>query len=148
MAAPQHQDDHPWTWEPAAAFIAIITAVAILSIQLGRSIALLLTGAGWRWPDTSTLVTSTWPILTGNTLAGLHATNDAPPSPQWVVWACAATLFTGTILIASVGIIRWLTTSRHKGMASTTEAQQLLGRSRLRAHRTIIRPDLYRKNHR
>ena len=145
MAAPQHQDDHPWTWEPAAAFIAIITAVAILSIQLGRSIALLLTGAGWWWPDNSVLVTSTWPILTGDTLAGLHTTTDISSHPQWLVWSCAATVFIGLTLIAGWGMFRWSTASRHKGMASATEAHQLLGPSRLRAHRRIIRPDLYRK---
>ena len=145
MSDSQHDDGYAWTWEPAAGGIAAVAILALVSVQAGRSLALAIAGAGWHWPPSTTLVTSTAGILTGNLTAGLNPTAAGAGEP-WVAWITAAVLFVAALIGAVVVGLRWVAARRHKGMATTAHAEQLLGLGRLRATRAVIRPDLYRKH--
>ena len=46
----RRRDPYPWTWEIPAAVILATLFVIVIGIQLGRSVANLLAGAGWTWP--------------------------------------------------------------------------------------------------
>lgn len=138
----QHKDAYPWTWEPAAAAAVVLACIGVLSIQLGRSAALLVSGAGITWPAPHQLLTSTWGITQGNLTAGLPntITQAAQTELAWLLTGLiAAALCTGT------GWLLWRLLGRTsaKGMATTEQATQLLGLARLRKNRRIIRPDLY-----
>lgn len=137
----QHQDGYPWTWEPAALTGILLSIIGILALQIGRSSALLITGAGAWWPDTQFVVTSSWAILTGDTTAGLP-THTAADTPMWLVWTMTAVA--AAIMCGGCGWAVWhLRGGTVKGMATTHQANHLLGLRRLRKTRSLIRPDLY-----
>ena len=116
-----------------------------MSLQLGRSLALFLSGAGWHWPPSSAVFTSTWAILKGQRLASLAS--DLP-DPGITMWLIAAVLCTGAAVAAGwLGSLH-IATSMHRGMATVSEANQLLGLARLRSHRAVIRPDLHGRGRR
>ncbi|AQP44884.1 hypothetical protein [Tessaracoccus flavus] len=119
----------------------------ILSLQIGRALALAIAGHGWLWPASSSLITSSWGIITGNLTAGLPSLQGTSASP-WFAWTAAATIFVATTASLLVLAVRWRASILHKGMASATQAERLLGLSRLKTHRAVIRPDLYRTGRR
>ena len=145
MTDSQHEDGYAWTWEPAVGALTTIALIGMVAVQAGRSLILAAAGAGWHWPPSTALVTSSWGILTGNLHAGLttHGTANV-----WVAWAIAAALFIAGLTAAAIVSLRVAAGRRFKGMATTGQAQQLLGLGRLRANRAVIRPDRYRKGHR
>ena len=145
MTDSQHDDGYAWTWEPAVGALTTIALIGMVAVQAGRSLTLAAAGAGWHWPPSTALVTSSWGILTGNLHAGLtpHGTANV-----WVAWAIAAALFAAGLTAATVLALRVTAGRRFKGMATTGQAEQLLGLGRLRANRAVIRPDLHRKSHR
>ena len=143
MSDSQHDDGYAWTWEPAVGGIAAMAILALVAVQAGRSLALAVAGAGWHWPPSTTLVTSTAGILTGNLNAGLGSV--AGVGEPWVAWIIAALIFVAALIGAVVVALRWVAARRHKGMATTAHAERLLGLGRLRATRAVIRPDLYGK---
>jgi len=145
MTDSQHDDGYAWTWEPAVGALTTIALLAVVAIQAGRSLTLAAAGAGWHWPPSAALVTSSWGILTGDLHAGLTTHGTAA---VWVAWAIAAVLFIAALTAAIVLALRVMAGRRFKGMATTGQAEQLLGLGRLRANRAVIRPDLYRKSHR
>ena len=51
MQRERRRDPYPWTWEIPVAVILATLFVIVIGIQLGRSVANLLAGAGWTWPD-------------------------------------------------------------------------------------------------
>lgn len=139
----QHQDGYPWTWEPAALTAILLLVIGILAIQIGRTTALLITGAGLLWPSSQHLVTSSWAILGGDTTAGLP-THTAVGASMWLVWTMAA--LSAGLMCGATGFAVWrLRGGTAKGMATTNQAHHLLGLRRLRQTRRIIRPDLYPK---
>ncbi len=142
MTDSQHDDGYAWTWEPAVGALTAIALLGVVAVQAGRSLTLAAAGAGWHWPPSAALVTSSWGILTGNLHAGLTTHGDAA---VWVAWAIAAALFIAGLTAAIVLALRVTAGRRFKGMATTGQAEQLLGLGRLRANRAVIRPDLYRK---
>lgn len=146
MALSQHEDRYVWTWEPAAGSVTGLILLATFSLQVGRSLALRLTGAGWRWPHNTDLFTSSWSILRGNTLAGLEGAPAADPG--YLMWIMTAVIFSAAIGAAGWVSVRHLAGARHRGMATAGEANRLLGTARLRSHRAVIRPDLYAKQRR
>lgn len=143
----QHDDSYPWTWEPAAAALAALGVAGILSLQIGRALALAIAGHGWLWPASSFLITSSWGIITGNLTAGLPPLQGTC-APPWFAWTAAAMIFVATTAGLFVVAVRWRASIVHKGMADTTQAERLLGLSRLKTHRAVIRPDLYRTGRR
>ncbi|MHA6526070.1 hypothetical protein [Tessaracoccus sp. G1721] len=142
MTDSQHDDGYAWTWEPAAGALTTIALLGLGAVQAGRSLTLAAAGDGWHWPPSAALVTSSWGILTGNLHAGLttHGTANA-----WMAWAIAAALFAAGLTAAIVLALRVTAGRRFKGMATTGQAEQLLGLGRLRVNRAVVRPDLYRK---
>ncbi|AQP43773.1 hypothetical protein [Tessaracoccus flavus] len=145
MTDSQHEDGYAWTWEPAVGILTTVALLAVVAVQVGRSLTLAAAGAGWHWPPLAVLVPSSWGILTGNLHAGLttHGTDAV-----WVAWAIAAAVFIAGLTAAIVLALRVTAGRRFKGMATTGQAEQLLGLGRLRANRAVIRPDLCRKGHR
>jgi hypothetical protein len=62
------------------------------------------------------------------------------------MWACVGIVEVFVVLavvwVVRFGLDRW-GPARLRGMATAAEAESLLGRSRLRRHARVIRPDLY-----
>src|SRR5690606_37513406 len=138
---------HPWTYEIPLAIVLTLVLVAVLGVHTGRAVANLLAGGGWAWPPATELFTSLPGLLRGDAGAGL--TNPgvvAEPGPlrAWVLITQAANLL-DCLVLSVVAYRRW-GPGRLRGMASRTEAASLLGLSRLRRHRAVIRPDLYGKD--
>jgi hypothetical protein len=138
------QDQYPWTWQIPLAIVGAVLVVGVAACQLGRSAANWFAGAGLRWPTPNKLVTSVPGVLAGNAAAGLpdiqHAANAA------VLWGW----LTGVGLLTAVGFTAlglWLWRrwgpGRMRGMATITEAHELLGEDRLWKVRHVVRPDLY-----
>lgn len=146
MTEAQHEDGYAWTWEPAVGILVAVSLFALLAVQAGRSLTLAAVGAGWHWPPSAALVTSSWGILTGDLHAGLATAGDR--GVVEVAWAVAGSLFIAALVAATILALRVTAGRRFKGMASSGQAEQLLGLGRLRAHRAVIRPDLYRTGHR
>ena len=142
----QHNDSYPWTWEPAAITIILLLVIGVVAVQVGRSTALLLSGAGLWWPETQMVVVSTWAILGGDTTAGLP--DHIPAStPVWLVGAM--TVLTAVLMCVGCVWCAWrLRSGAVKGMATIHQAHHLLGLRRLRQTRSIIRPDLYPRRRR
>jgi hypothetical protein len=147
MQRSRRNDPYPFTWEIPAAIIASVLLVLILGVHLGRAAANLLAGAGWGWPSREELFRSLPGILGGDGGAGLPGTYHGVAG-QTAVWtsigACELLLL---ILLASalkIGLDRW-GPHRVQGMATRAEAEQMLGRTRLRKASAVVRPDLYGK---
>ncbi|MHA6510803.1 hypothetical protein [Tessaracoccus sp. Y1736] len=148
MTDSQHDDGYAWTWEPPVGALTTIALLGVVAVQAGRSLTLAAAGAGWHWPPSAALITSSWGILTGNLHAGLTTHGTTAVGMARVAWAIAGALFIAGLTAAIVLALRVTAGRRFKGMATTGQAEQLLGLGRLRATRAVIRPDLYRKSHR
>lgn len=142
-------DPYPWTWEPAAGAAAGIGFLMLLAVHAGRALATALTGHGLTWPTPARLVTAIPAILTGDPTAGLppdtaRAITGVVPAGLLYAAIGAAELL---VLTGCAAVASWLLTRygprRMQGMAAPTQAEQLLGITRLRRNRHIIRPDLY-----
>lgn len=152
------KDPYPWTWEIPAILIGVTLFLAVVGIQLARSLANLLAGAGWTRPaaDTgafsspfgSAFWTSLPGVVGGNAAAGLAEPVPADLAPAALVWVCLV-LVEGALLIATTwgGSVAYKRgPGRMKGMATAAEAEKLLGVTRLRKVAPIVRPDLYGKH--
>jgi hypothetical protein len=159
MQRERRRDPYPWTWEiPVAVALATLFVVG-LGVQLGRSVANLLAGAGWTWPDpnggtfSSPIGTAFWTslpgVLTGHSEAGLPSPDPSGLAGSGLVWISLAltemTLLTVTIRVGVYAYQRW-GPGRMRGMATSTEAEKILGLTRLRRVAGIVRPDLYGKH--
>jgi hypothetical protein len=127
--------------------VLVILLVLAGGVHLGRAIANVLAGAGWSFPALVDLFSSLPAVLRGNAGAGLAGLNGALPSPM-TLWVCLAA--TELMLMAVCVFLLKLALQRRgpgrmKGMASADEAERLLGVTRLRKVRAVVRPDLYRK---
>lgn len=138
----QHDDVHGWSWEPFAAIFLISTLLVLPAVHLGRGTALFFSGDGWHWPPTNEAFSSIAGVLTGDPYAGLDLTGDASPILAWILGVACVTA--GWIIVGIVASVM-LRQYRFKGMASRTQAEDLLGAGRLRKNRKVVRPDLYRK---
>jgi hypothetical protein len=122
--------------------------VLVCGIHLGRGIANVLAGAGWAFPRRVELFRSLPPVLLGDAAAGLEGLNGSMSSPA-AVWIWVVTsevmLLAVAVFILKLVVDRW-GPGRLRGMASRGEAERLLGVTRLRKVRRVVRPDLYGKN--
>ena len=141
----RRRDPYPHTWELPAGTAIMTLLLAVLGAQTGRSLANWFAGADWHWPQSRTLLSSIPAILAGNPTAGLTPKpSPAATSGAVIGWIIAvelillATVVTGTLL----AVRRW-GPGRMRGMATPAETETVLGVSRLRRVRHIIRPDLY-----
>jgi hypothetical protein len=144
----RRHDPYPWTWEIPLSIALVILMVLVCGVHLGRGIANVWAGAGWAFPRRVELFRSLPAVVGGDVAAGLDGFNGslASPSALWM-WVAATELMllaVGALLLKLV-LDRW-GPGRLRGMASRGEAERLLGISRLRKVRSVVRPDLYGKN--
>lgn len=138
------QDQYPWTWEIPLAVVCGVLFVAVAVCQAGRSLANWFAGAGWRWPSSDKLVTSIPGVLAGDAAAGLPGVRPAAEAQALWAWLTVVFLLTvGALIVAGVEAWRRWGSARMRGMATITEAHELLGRDRLWRVRHVVRPDLH-----
>lgn len=58
MQRERRRDPYPWTWEPALVVGVMVVLGLACGVQVGRSLANLLAGAGWTWPDVPSSATT------------------------------------------------------------------------------------------
>ncbi|GAB7005298.1 hypothetical protein JCM18899A_27710 [Nocardioides sp. AN3] len=159
MQRERRRDPYPWTWEVPLAVTLATLFVIVAGIQLGRSVANLVAGAGWTWPDAnagtfpSPIGTAFWTslpgVLGGNAEAGLPTPAPDDLAGRGLVWGSLAltelALLAATIWLGVWACQRW-GSGRMRGMATAAEAEKLLGVTRLRKVAGIVRPDLYGKH--
>lgn len=141
----QHRaDPYPWTWELPVGVAAAVGLVLVLGVHAGRSFACLIGGYGLRWTRQGSLFTALRGILTGNASVGL-----AEPVPgvsagvlAWSIILVEAACLAVCVWAGHEAMTRW-GPAAVKGVATASEAEELLGCSRLRRVRRIVRPDLY-----
>lgn len=137
----------PLTWElPAAAALAWMSVVALL-LPAGRGASAWLTGGGWVWPTTEAgLTASLVGILEGHPASGLaRAAASGLPGPG-VVYLLLTLLEVLWLTVSLLGLRGWWRTwgpGVREGLADRGEVERVLGRSRMRRVRKVIRPDLY-----
>lgn len=159
MQRERRRDPYPWTWEVPLAVTLAALFVIVIGVQLGRSVANLVAGAGWTWPDAnagafpSPIGTAFWTslpgVLGGHADAGLPTRAPDDLAGRGLVWGTLAltelALLVAAIWLGVWGYQRW-GPGRMRGMATATEAEKLLGVTRLRKVAGIVRPDLYGKH--
>ena len=87
------------------------------------------------------------PSLRGDAGAGLVDLHGPVASPSSLLMCIGTTeliLLATTVLLIKLGLDR-VGSARTRGVATSSEAERLLGVARLRRSRKIVRPDLYRK---
>ena len=144
----RRHDPYPWTWEIPLGVALVILMVLVCGVHLGRGIANVWAGAGWAFPTRAELFRSLPAVLRGDAAAGLDGLNG-PLSSLSAVWtwvvATEALLLAVSALLLKLVVDRW-GPGRIRGMASRGEAERLLGVTRLRKVRSVVRPDLYGMN--
>jgi hypothetical protein len=144
----RRQDPYPWTWEIPLAFVLAVLVLMSFGVHLGRAVANVLAGCDWRFPNRVNLFSSLPDVLRGDATAGLvdlHGPGASPSSLLICIGATELILFAVTVLLIKLGLDRW-GPQRMKGVATPGEAEKLLGVTRLRRSRRIVRPDLYGKH--
>jgi hypothetical protein len=143
----RRQDPYPWTWEMSLAVILAVLVLISFGVHLGRAVANVLAGCDWMFPSRVDLFSSLPAVLRGDAGAGLVDLHGAAASPSSLLMCVTATeliLLTTSVLLIKWGLDRW-GPGRMRGVATSSEAERLLGVARLRRSRKIVRPDLYRK---
>jgi hypothetical protein len=140
----RRHDLYPWTWETPVSIALVILLVLACGVHLGRGIANVLAGAGWAFPGRVDLFRSLPEVLRGDAGAGLDDLDGSRSSPAtlwtWVV-VTEVMLLAVCVFVLKMVLDRW-GPGRMEGMASRGEAERLLGVTRLRKVRSIVRPDL------
>jgi len=142
----RRRNPYPWTWEIPLGVVVAVGLLLVSGVHLGRALAIVLNGGGWRFPPRALLVTSLPDVLGGDAGAGLVSSGGPLASPV-TLWVCLAAtelvLVVSCLLLLTLGLQRW-GPARVRGVASRGEAESLLGVARLRRVRGVVRPDLYR----
>ena len=157
MQRDRRRDPYPWTWEIPALAVVVTILVTALGVQTGRAVANLLVGGEWHWPAATTttigpsspLGASFWgsipAVLTGRSDAGLNPVpaETAGRVLTWMSVGLVELVFLGALTWGCALLLRHRGPNRVLGVASASEAEALLGRTRIRKAAPIIRPDLY-----
>lgn len=138
------EDPYPWTWEIPLAVVCALVVAGVVVCQLARSVANWFAGAGWRWPTPDRLVSSVPGVLAGDAAAGLPGVRQVASEANLWGWLTVVGLLmvTATVVACVWGWRQW-GPGRMRGMATITEAHELLGEDRLWKVRHVVRPDLY-----
>ena len=144
------RDPQPRSREGELALLVLSGVLFMLGVGAltGLGAAAALFGGGWVWPDGSDTIGRTLGgLLTGHPGAGLPPQLQARVPGPAVVYRCVAvTELAALIVSVTAGVVWWRyrrPNDARRGMATRAEATRVLGRSRLRGARTILRPDLY-----
>jgi hypothetical protein len=144
LQAERRRNPYPYTWEIPLGILTGWLLLAGLGVQLGRSLANAAAGAGWAWPAGRALYTSLPAVLSGDPVAGLaHTAGAASPAVLYAWLAGTQLIILAGYTAALVWACRRWGPGRMKGMASPSEAEQVLGLARLRRNAALIRPDLH-----
>src|SRR5215210_3405695 len=146
----RRHDPYPWTWEIPTGVVIAILLVTVCGVHLGRAIANVVAGAEWVFPERVDFFKSLPAVLQGDARAGIHDIDGGIASSTALWTYVAATeliLLIGCAVLLKMVLDRW-GPGRMRGMASSAEAERLLGVRRLRRVRVVIRPDLYGTRHR
>jgi len=144
MQRSRRTNPYPFTWEIPLFVLTAVAFLALMGIQAGRSHANLIAGNGWVFVERPKLITSLTRVLAGHADAGLSGLMR--PATPGLLWTCIGVVqllvLVGCVVGLKWGLDRWGPGRLH-GMAEPAEAEALLGRTRLRKHAKVIRPDLY-----
>jgi hypothetical protein len=135
-------------WEVAVAVIGGALLALGLAALCGLGAASALFGRGWVWPHgTDTIGHVIGGLFAGRPGRGLDLRQARLVARTPAVYLCVAVCELAVIAASSAGGVLILRYRRpgdaQGGMATRTEAKQVLGVSKLRGARQIIRPDLY-----
>jgi hypothetical protein len=135
-------------WEMAVAVIGGALLGLGLAALCGLGAASALFGRGWVWPHgTDTIGHVVGGLLTGHPGQGLDPRQARLVAGPGGVYLCVAVCELAVIAASIFGGVLvsryWRPGDARGGMATRSEAQQVLGMTRLRGAREIIRPDLY-----
>lgn len=136
-------------WEAPVAVVGAILLGAVFAALAGTGIASALWGGGWVWPHgTDTIQHTLGGLLHGHPGQGLPTAQQRLVAGGAAVYSCVAI---AELLLVCLAITAGVLIARYRrpgdargGMASRSEAAQVLGRRTLREAKSIIRPDLYR----
>ena len=144
MQRSRRTNPYPFTWEIPLALVVAVLFLLLMGVQAGRSIANAAAGNGWVFVDRPLIFSSLGGIFAGHSAAGL--TGIGHPASTGLLWASIGVaelvMLVACVIGLKAGLSRWGPT-RVQGMATRSEAETLLGRTRLRKHAKVIRPDLY-----
>ena len=147
---PQRRDPQPMGRSGEVALVALAGVVMLLGFAAlaGLCATSALAGGGWVWPHGSDTIGAVLAgLLTGHPGQGLPPELAARVPGPVAVYLGVALAELVMLLVATVGgVLFWRyhrPVDARRGMATRSEAAQVLGRSRLRAARAIIRPDLH-----
>jgi type IV secretion system protein VirD4 len=140
-------DVRPVTWEIPAAGATVWLLAAVLIFPAGQGAAACVFGGGWVWPHGwSAVLSSIGGLITGRPGRGLAAAQVGQLPGTGLVYLLvvvgelllvAAMIWAGALWWRHLGPAAW------QGMADRFEVESVLGASRLRLARKVIRPDLY-----
>lgn len=146
----RRRDPQPMSqgWETAVAAVGGALVGLGLAALSGLGVASVLFGGGWVWPHgTDTIGHVIGGILSGHPGRGLPAPQSQLVAAPGAVYACVAVcelLAVGLAVLAGVLFARYYRPGDARGgMASRSEAAQVLDVSTLRDAKDIIRPDLH-----
>lgn len=151
MTSPQQRrDPQPMSRGGEVALVALAGVLLMLALAAlaGMGAAAALAGGGWVWPHGSDTISAVLRgLLTGHPGQGLPPELAGRVPGRAAVYSGVAAAELVMLALASAGGVLFWRYHRpgdaRRGMATRSEAAQVLGRSRLRAARAIIRPDLH-----
>lgn len=138
MQRARRHNPYPLTWEiPLGITCAILLTLAV-GIHLGNALAHLTAGQPWAWPQARDVLSSIPAVL---------AAEPASAAVHPRVWIITVELLlTGSLGWAAYSTWQRWGPSRLKGMATSEQAEQVLGVRRLRKVAAIVRPDLHARS--
>ena len=147
----RRRDPQPMSRGGELALVMAAGAMLALALAalLGLGLASAVWGTGWVWPHGSdTIGAVLGGIMGGHPGAGLPTALQAHVAGRAVVYsAVAGTELLMLTVTGTAGVLFWRyhrPGDARRGMATRAEAEQVLGLSRLRSSKAIIRPDLHR----
>ena len=138
---------YPWSWEIPVAVIVTVLLAMVVALHAARAVANAIVGGGWQFTPRSALFSSLPGLVTGDATAGLTTVHEvhATANELWAWIALTELVVLVAIAFVLRSVLRQWGPGGIQGMASPSEADHLLGISRLRRNAVMIRPDLYAK---